>query len=65
MFAYGNQTSEVKALVDKVKEYTNLFVLGSVDLFHNETVLTEACDYIVAANLNFIVQFKGHRQVPI
>ena len=59
MFAYGNQTSEVKALVDKVKEYTNLFVLGSVDLFHNETVLTEACDYIVAANLNFIVQFRG------
>lgn len=59
MFAYGNQTSQVKALVDKVKDYTNLFVLGSVDLLNNETALTEACDYITAANLNFIVQFRG------
>jgi hypothetical protein len=59
MFAYGNQTSQVKALVDKVEDYTNLFVLGSVDLLNNETALTEACDYITAANLNFIVQFRG------
>jgi hypothetical protein len=59
MFAYGNQTSQVKALVDKVKDYTNLFVLGSVDLFHNESALTESCDYATAANLSFIVQFRG------
>lgn len=59
MFAYGNQTSQVKALVDKVKDYTNLFVLGSVSLFdNNESALTESCDYIAAANLSFIVQFK-------
>ena len=59
MFAYGNQTSQVKALVDKVKDYTNVFVLGSVDLFHNESALTESCDYITNANLSFIVQFRG------
>jgi hypothetical protein len=59
MFAYGNQTSQVKALVDKVKDYTNLFILGSIDLFRNESALTESCDYIKDANLNFIVQFKG------
>jgi hypothetical protein len=59
MFAYGNETSQVKTLVDKVKNYTNFFVLGSVDLFHNETALTEACDYITAANLSVIVQFRG------
>jgi hypothetical protein len=59
MFAYGNETSQVKALVDKVKDYTNLFVLGSVELLANETALTEACDYINGANLNFIVQFRG------
>jgi hypothetical protein len=59
MFAYGNQTSQVKALVDKVSNYTNLIVLGSVDLFHNEPALDEACDYIYNANLSFIVQFRG------
>jgi hypothetical protein len=59
MFAYGNQTSQVKALVDKVADYTNLFVLGSLDLFHNESALNEACDYVYSANLSFIVQFRG------
>jgi hypothetical protein len=59
MFAYDHEISQVKALVDKVKDYTNLFVLGSVDLFKNESALTEACDYIKAANLSFIVQFRG------
>jgi hypothetical protein len=59
MFAYDHEISQVKALVDRVKNYTNLFVLGSVDLFNNETALTEACDYIADANLNFMVQFRG------
>ena len=59
MFAYGNETSQVKALVDKVKDYTNFFVLGSVGLLFNETALTESCDYIYNAKLNFIVQFRG------
>ncbi len=59
MFAYDHEISQLKAIVDKVKDYTNLFVLGSVDLFNNETALTEACDYITNANLSFIVQFRG------
>jgi hypothetical protein len=58
MFAYGNETSQVKALVDKVKAYTNIFILGAVDLLENESALTEACDYIYNADLNFIVQFR-------
>ena len=58
-YAYGNQLSEVKALVDKVKTYTNLFVIGSVELTFNEVALTEACDYIYDAELNFIVLFTG------
>ena len=59
MFAYGNETSQVKALVDKVKDYTNFFVLGSVGLLFNESALTESCDYINGAKLSFIVQFRG------
>jgi hypothetical protein len=58
MFAYGNEISQLKALVDKVKDYTNFFVLGSVELLFNETALTESCDYIYDAQLNFIVQFR-------
>ena len=64
-YAYGNnqtaqvQVSQVQALVDKVKDYTNLFVMGSVGLTFDQTALTEACDYIFNANLNFIVLFTG------
>jgi hypothetical protein len=57
--AYGNQSSEVKALVDKVKDYTNLFVIGSVDVTFNRTALDESCDYIVASGLSFIVLFTS------
>lgn len=57
-YAYGNQSCEVSALVDKVKDYTNLFVLGA-EMSTNDSELTYACDYIYAANLSFIVQFKG------
>jgi hypothetical protein len=64
-YAYGeNQTaqvelSQIQALVDKVKDYTNLFVIGSLGLTFNETALTQACDYVFQAKLNFIVLFTG------
>jgi hypothetical protein len=55
-FAYGN-ASDLKDLVDKVKNYTNLFVIGSLEISFNQTTLNEACDYIVNAGLHFIVLF--------
>jgi hypothetical protein len=64
-YAYGNnqtaqvQVNQVQALVDKVKAYTNLFVMDSVGLTSNSTALSEACDYIFNAKLNFIVLFTG------
>ncbi len=58
-YAYGNKSIEVKALVDKVKDYTNLFVIGSVELTFNRTALDESCDYIFNSGLNFIVLFTG------
>ncbi len=54
-FAYGNQFSQLKALVDKVKNYTNLFVIGSVTLTFNRTALNESCNYLNSSGLNFIV----------
>ena len=58
-FAYGNQFSQLKTLVDKVKAYTNLFVMGSVGLSFNKTSLDQSCDYIYASGLYFIVLFTN------
>ena len=54
-YAYGNQFSQVKALVDKVKDYTNLFVLGTPSLTFNRSALDQSCDYLYNSKLNFIV----------
>jgi len=56
-FAYSGNVSDVKSLVDKVKDYTNLFVIGSIEISFNQTALNEACDYIVDSGLHLIVFF--------
>ena len=53
----GNTTNEAKLLIDKVKDYTNLFVINSWDISKNETALNEICQYAVDANMNIIVYF--------
>src|SRR3990172_9535746 len=56
--AYTNaNASDVKAMVDKIKNYTNLVVIGSPEVSVNQSALNEACDYIKNAGLNFIVLF--------
>jgi hypothetical protein len=57
--AYSSQASGVKALADKVKDFTNLFVIGSVDITFNRTALDEACDYVFNCGLNFIILFTS------
>jgi hypothetical protein len=58
--AYPNTTlSDVKEVVDKVKDFTNLFVIGSPDVSFNETLLNQTCDYVYDAGLNFIVFFTN------
>ena len=51
----GNTTAEAKLLIDKVKDYTNLFVLQSWSIGNNETATTKVCDYAVASGLYIIV----------
>jgi len=56
---YGaNTTSEAKLLIDKVKDYTNLFIVDSYPISTNESNLNEVCDYAVNRGLNIIVYFS-------
>jgi len=54
----GNTTSDAKLLIDKVKDYTNLFIINSWDITTNETALTEICNYAVDAKMNIVVFFS-------
>jgi hypothetical protein len=56
-FAYSDNVSDLKDLVDKVKDYTNLFVIGAIEISFNQTALNEACDYVVDSELHLIVLF--------
>jgi hypothetical protein len=56
----GNTTAEAKLLIDKVKNYTNLFVLQSWPISRNETATKEICDYTVAQGLNIIINLGVH-----
>jgi hypothetical protein len=58
----SNTTDQAKQLIDKVKNYTNLFIVDSwtLDTLNeavNGTALTDVCDYAVANGLNIIVYF--------
>lgn len=53
----GSTSSDAKLLIDKVKNYTNLFVLQSGVLQRNYTALDEIGNYAIASGLHFAVYF--------
>jgi hypothetical protein len=61
-----NTTTEAKLLIDKVKGYTNLFIINSWEISINETALNEVCEYAVDAKMNFMVffDFLSHVAYP-
>ena len=55
---YGQDTVEgAKLLIDKVQNYTNVFVVDSSPISKNETALNAICSYAAGKNLHFIVYF--------
>ena len=56
----GNTTSEAKLLIDRVKSYTNLFVINSWQISGagNASALDEICDYAVNAGMSIMVYFS-------
>jgi hypothetical protein len=51
----GGSVEEAKELVDKVKDYTNLFVLQSGSLMGDVLAMEEIGDYVVASNMSYAV----------
>lgn len=60
--AYDNP-EEIKILVDAISPYTNLFIIGSTGITHNETKLNDMCQYIYNKGLSFIVYTEMAPQI--
>ncbi|MFA5364923.1 MAG: hypothetical protein WC325_07070 [Candidatus Bathyarchaeia archaeon] len=56
----GDSIQEALLLIDKVKDYTNLFVLQSGMLQHNLSSVEQVCDYAVDSGLDIIVYFSSY-----
>ena len=56
----GNTVEEGKQLIDKVKSYTNLFVLQSGELQRDFESVNELGDYAVAAGMHFLPYFGAY-----
>jgi hypothetical protein len=56
--AHSN-VEEIKTLVNKVSSYTNLFVIGSTGISHNQPKLEEVCQYLSDQDMKFII-FTGN-----
>ena len=45
----------IKRLIDKVSPYTNLFVIGSTGISHDQIKLEETCQYLNDQDMQFII----------
>jgi len=53
----GNTASQAKSLIDKVRGYTNFFLINNWDISTNETALNEISQYAIDVNMKIMVYF--------
>lgn len=54
-----NNVTLCKTLIDKVKDYTNLFIIGSTDIAKNVSQLNDVCNYAYQAGMYISVYFSS------
>ena len=54
----GRTIEQAKRLIDRVKNFTNVFVVQSLPISYDEAKLNEICDYAVSSGLNIMVYFR-------
>jgi hypothetical protein len=59
--AYGDY-NDFTAVIDEVKNYTNLVIFGLPEITKNQTLLNMSCDYAYNAGLHFIVLLTNTSQ---
>ena len=55
----------IKTLVDEVSSYTNLFVIGSTGISHDQMKLEEMCQYLNDQDMQFIVYADDPRRLEL
>ena len=53
-----NNVTLCKELIDKIKDYTNLFIVGSTDIVKNVSLLNDVCDYAFNEGMYISVYFS-------
>jgi parallel beta-helix repeat protein len=51
---WNSTLGDCQALIDKVKNYTNLFIIASPLIISNESLLNQTCDYAYNAGMYFM-----------
>ena len=51
---WNSTLGECEALIDKVKNYTNLLIIASPLIISNEVLLNQTCDYAYNAGMYFM-----------
>lgn len=49
--------AQCEAVIDQVKDYTNLYIIASPQVIKNESALNQVCDYAYTAGMYFMPEF--------
>jgi hypothetical protein len=53
-----NNVTLCKQLINKIKDYANLFIIGSTDIVKNVSLLNDVCDYAIQKGMYLSVYFS-------